>query len=503
MAPVIFKFAGMNTLADPASIDTLNPKSAQYGQCVDLVNLDLDDEHNATTRDGCTLAFTGAVTSCWTSAAGVTYCVYGGYLCTFDGTNVTPLTTAFTVQAACEFEQLNDVVVFSDNAKIGIISGSTVTRIDTPANWVDVATLDQWVASHMPANPANWNGTTSNSNFEVDAFALATKAGKCLHHFNGALYLAINNFVYVTKTHHVEKMDIRYSVVAGFPDNVTMIKHVADGLFVGTAAACYFLAGTGIVVDADGKIKERFKQTQVSPYGVAYGTSLAVSAELIPDLRTKDPAVLWASPVGVFAGLPGGAAVNLSADKVSLGAITSGVAIVKESTGLKQYVVCSNGGAWVLNLNKLTHSRYTDYPYTSLFKRGSYYYGVDSLAIVRFGGDVDYVTSTGLTKTVDAYALTPSTNLGTGNTKHLRKMFTRVRRNAVQLAIDVIVDEVVKFTSGSVAQDASVTAHTASQKVPRGLKGVYWQFKFRNKQGGRFTVLDIEPAFEVSATRTK
>ena len=56
-----FSFAGMNTLADPASFD---PKK---GQCVDICNCDLDDEHNAIRRDGFNLVVAGDITSCWTS----------------------------------------------------------------------------------------------------------------------------------------------------------------------------------------------------------------------------------------------------------------------------------------------------------------------------------------------------------------------------------------------------------------------------------------------------
>ena len=492
----------MNTLADPANIDCLNPKSEQYGQCVDIVNCDLSEEHVATTREGCTLAFAGNVSSCWTSSAGITYCVYGGYLCTYNGTAITPLTIAFTVLAACEFEQVNDIVVFSDNVKIGTIVGSTVTRIDVPADWVSVENLSQWVHDHAPANPADWNGVTSNSNFEVDAFALSTKAGKCLHFFAGVLYLAINNFVYATKTFDVSKMDIRYNVVAGFPDNVTMIQHVDNGLYIGTTKACYFLASTGVVVGEDGKYKSGFKQTQVLPYGAIYGTDLTLSAELIPDLRSKDIAALWSTAVGIFAGVPGGTVTNLSAGKVVLSDAVSGAALFKDQDGLRQYIVAFSGGAWVLNLNKLTHSRFTAFPYTSLFKLGAFYYGADSHAIVKFGGETDYVGATGLTQQLDSFILTPSTNFGTGKVKRVRLVHAKVRRTAA-VAIDCIVDELPSYEDGGVPRDGVTTAHTIRQKAPRGAKGVYWQFRFRKVGGGKFSIFNLEPVVDTSATRTK
>ena len=502
MADVAFKFAGMNNIADPTSIDALNPKSAQYGQCVDICNCDIDNAHNAISREGCTLAFTGNVSSCWTSSDGTTYCVYGGHLCTTNGITVTPLTLAFTVLSTCEFEQVNDIVVFSDNVKIGTIDAGTVTRIDAPAEWVDAEDLEQWVADNMPADPA-----VGASNFEVDAFALATKAGKCLHHFGGVLYLAINNFVYATKTFNVAKMDIRYNVVAGFPDDVTMIKHVENGLYIGTTAACYFLAHTGVVVGEDGKYKAGFKQTQVAPYGVIYGTSLTVHAELIPEIRSKDLAVLWASSVGIFAGVSGGTASNLSIDKVTLPDETTGTAIVKDykladKTRLHQYVVCFPSSTWVLNLSTLAHSRFTNYPYTSLFKHGEFYYGANTHGVVKFGGATDYVVGTGLTQQIDALVRTPATDFGSDKVKRVRLIHTRVRRDAI-LAIDCTVDEIHSFVDGSIPRDGVLVAHTARQKAPRGLKGVYWQFTLHNVRGGSFTVFNLEPVVDVSTTRTK
>lgn len=47
-----FKFYTMNNVADPADIDCLNPKSSQYGHCVDLVNVDIDNDGGISRRDG-------------------------------------------------------------------------------------------------------------------------------------------------------------------------------------------------------------------------------------------------------------------------------------------------------------------------------------------------------------------------------------------------------------------------------------------------------------------
>lgn len=50
--PVRFLFNGMNNVSDPGDIDCLNPKSSQYGQCVDLVNVDCDNDGGIARRAG-------------------------------------------------------------------------------------------------------------------------------------------------------------------------------------------------------------------------------------------------------------------------------------------------------------------------------------------------------------------------------------------------------------------------------------------------------------------
>jgi hypothetical protein len=493
-----FSFAGINNLADPASIDCFNGKSKQYGQCVDICNCDLDDEHNAIRRAGFSLVEEGDITSCWTSKDNVTYCVYGGNLCTFNGSIVTVLTTAFTVLAACEFAQVNDVVVFSDNAKIGVISGATVTRIDKASDWVDVASLETWVTSHYPADPAKWNGTVSNSNFEIDAFKLATLAGKCLHFFGGTLYLAIDNFLYATKAHDIENMDIRYNVVAGFADPITMVHHGSNGLFVGTTKATYYLEGGGIVVDEQGKFQAGFAQAQILPFGAIYGTAVQVHAGLMPQLQAAGMAVLWSSNMGIFAGLPGGTTINLSSDKVTLPDVAVGTAQSRDVNGLRQYVACFDSETWVLNLATGAHSRFIGYPFNSLFHRTSGYYGANSTGIFKIEGETDYAGVAGLARKIDAFVLTPSVDFGKKEVKSLSALYVQARCSG-EMAVDYFVNEELIYEDDVILFDDQQSAHTLRTVPPRGARGTFWQIKLKNVNGTAFTVFNMEPAVVVGS----
>lgn len=516
MAAPIFKFAGMNTLADPAAIACFNGKSSQYGQCVDICNCDIDDEHNAISRDGFSLVQESAAAGART-IDGVTYCVSGGHLCTFDGSLLTTLTVAFTVLDGTEFVAVNNVVAFSDGEKYGIIDGATVTRIDNAAAWTAAESVITWVTDHYPANfqaPA--------ANFEVDAFKLPARAGRCLDFYNGALYYAIANFVFCTKTFDVEHEDIRYSVVAGFAEDVTMIGHVVGGLYVGTGKGVWYLEGGGIVVDENGKVAEGFSSRRVSEYGAICGTAVQSDATHVPSLQTQGEMVLWASPLGIFAGCGGGMAVNLSADRITLPDVTQGTAQFREKDGLYQYVVCfdtsaaifSDGfsdnlvintadlkGTWLVNLRTLAHSRYARYPFNSLFRRGTNYYGANCTGIYRFTGDTDFAGGIPLAQMVEAFVLTPAVSF-TGTAAHVPDIYLDGRCTG-EMALDLIVDEETACEDIPVQFDDRPGTHRRRIKAPRGVRGVVWQFRLKNIAGSRFTAIGLEPVVAASARRSR
>jgi hypothetical protein len=354
------------------------------------------------------------------------------------------------------------------------------------------------VTSHYPADPAKWNGTVSNSNFEVDAFKLATLAGKCLHFFGGTLYLAIDNFLYATRTHNIEQMDIRYNVVAGFADPITMVHHVSNGLLVGTTKATYFLEGGGIVVDEQGKFQAGFSQVQVSPFGAIYGTAVQVHAGSIPKLQATGMAVLWSTSMGIFAGLPGGVAINLSADKVTLPKVASGVAQLRDVDGLRQYVACFDTETWLLNLVTLAHSRFVSYPFTSLFHRASDYYGANSHGIFKIEGNIDYAGVPELAQKIDAFVLTPSTDFGKKEAKGLSALYVQARCTG-EMAIDYFVNEELVYEDDVILFDDQQSAHTLRSVPPRGARGAFWQIKLKNINGSAFKVFNMEPAVAVSS----
>ncbi len=490
-----FRFAGMNTTAKPAAIDCFNPKSRQYGQCVDIVNCDLDEEHIATRRRGSLRVAEGDVTATWSDGIKA-YCVTGGRLCSFDGTVLTVLSTTVSVLAECEFAAVNDVVVFSDTVVCGVIEGAVVTRIDNADDWAGVEDLAAWVASHYPAD-----FQADASNFGVDAFKLSARPGSCLCTFNGALYYAIDNYVYCTKTFDVEHEDIRANVVAGYADPVTMIAPVADGLYIGTTTATYFLSGGGFVLDdKTGVVTGGFTQRQVAGWGPIRGTAVPVDTKYLPVLQAIDLAVLWATPMGICAGVNGGAVVNLSAGKITLSSAARGNALFFDNDGVYQYRVCLTGETWVLNTITLTHCRHLYAGITNLFGLGDACYAGSSRGLYRLTGDKDFAGEVDEAD-IDAYILTPASTCGQKTLINVNHAYVN-SECADTMALDLFVNQTLAAEDYRLDFYIENGMHRGGAKLPRGIRGNTWQFRIKNVAGCDFTISGLEPVVNAATKRT-
>src|SRR6185369_9118734 len=185
----MIRFAGENTIDDAASLSMRN------GECVRAVNCDIDDSGNAVRRDGFTLVTGGETTSLWGN-----YCVQNSKICYFDGATVSPMSDEIIVLAEVHFEQVNNIVVFSDGLVYGKIDNGTITVLDNTTDWNALANdVTQWVENHAPAD---FQAVVSN--FEVDTFKLSTQAGKHLVFADGCVYFAVAvgdaSFVFRTDT---------------------------------------------------------------------------------------------------------------------------------------------------------------------------------------------------------------------------------------------------------------------------------------------------------------
>jgi hypothetical protein len=457
-----FKFGGMNSVAEATSF---RPVGGKYVQCTDIVDCDVDRQLNLASRDGYSLVTAGNVTSAWGNGT-LTYAVMNLLLHSYDGANLNPVGNSPAMLATAEFCQVNDVIAFSDNNTIGILQDNVPYVITTPAEATDILDLETWVKLTYPAG-----ADSDASNVEIDAFKIATYAGRCLEFFNGALYLAIDNFIFCTKTFDIEKMDLRKHVVAGFHKPVTMIKAVGNGLVVGTENGVYFLEGMAI--------DPGFEQRRLLPYGVVYGSAVSYNAVKVDALKQEKDAVVFMTTDGIYSAGGGGAYKDLTEGQVAMPSGSTAAACIHERLESDFYKVVVGDSTIVVNLGNGAHSRYTNYAFTSFFQIGTNRYGAKSSGIHLMGGDTDDDTA------IEAYFTLPSVDFDNYKWKDCHDLFIHVR-SATNMECDVTVDNVSRATNipfgTALAEIAMVRA-----KLPLGIKGTNWQFTIRNTDSSRFT----------------
>lgn len=480
-----FLFGGMNNADDPASIGrpdtTARVRDRAYTQCADIVNCDIDDNLVATRREGGTLLISAQITSAWSGDAGALL-ITGehNHLHTYVGGMLTVLGNSPALQPDVEFCQVNDIVVFSDGITMGYIESNIPYIITAPSETTDILDLETWVKLTAPNNV--------EPNLEIDAFKLATLAGKCLEFYNGAIYLAIDNFVYCTKTFNIQSMDRRYSVVAGFKGNVTMIKAVSDGLFIGTTEGVYFLNGAG--VKGSGPGVEGFTQKRVLPFGTIKGSDITAPANKVKLLKAEKLAAVWTTPDGIYAGADGGRVVNLSDQQMLIPAGDRAASMLRESDGAAHYVLSLSGGAIVVNLANATHSRYTNYDFHAFLEADGEICGVNATGVVALTGEADFDGAQ-----IDTALVTPVADMDTSQLKRISDAYLQVRTaGSMKLAVAVDEVEIAVDLPFAAPNRGSAGPRQLRCKLPRGAKGTTWQLKVSNMDGCRFEAFNLRVA---------
>lgn len=351
-------------------------------------------------------------------------------------------------------------------------------------------------------------GLSVEPNYDTDAFKDNVSSGTCLEYFNGRLYFAINNYVYCTKAFDVEHVDVRYMVVAGFPENVTGIGRVNDGLYIGTGKNTYFLRGTSPMPEDGG-----FEQTHISKYGMIPGTLARFQADLVQGVKGKDTVVFWTNDLGVHSGSDGGAYTCLSLNQITVPTGDAGAAMIIENNGIYQYVVCFNvtgthfinsagqtvvspdaTDTIVVNIVTGTHSRYTGYAFSSFFRFQDKWYGSNSTGVYLLEGDKDFAGEANAD--IEGSITTPTIDFDEECNKSVSDIFINARASD-DILCDVYVNEEVAVEDLTIIYNESLGLQRKRVMVPRGLKGNSWQFKVKNSNGAYFKLFD----FEVSAAK--
>jgi hypothetical protein len=160
-------------------------------------------------------------------------------------------------------------------------------------------------------------------------------AGQLIEWYNGRLYVAKGDKLYISDPLYPEAVDIRKGFLR-FKGYITLLQSVDDGMYVADGTH-YFI---------DGEQPEKFKKTFIADYNAVIGTSVVVDPGFIGgyinELFGFTPRVgtmaMWLSEKGICLGLSRGQFYNITQEKYTPESVLYGTALFKVTKGLPQYI---------------------------------------------------------------------------------------------------------------------------------------------------------------------
>jgi hypothetical protein len=180
------------------------------------------------------------------------------------------------------------------------------------------------------------NATLSYQHSELGPLAIVCStqflspmpSGDVLAAYNGRLYIARGNLLVYSEPYNYETCDMRMNYIQ-FPDRVTIIAPVKDGIYVGTETETLFLRG------AD---PAEFAAETVAPVGSIFGTLVYADPGFVTKDGLKGQAPMWMTTRGVCAATESGVFTELTSGRYVLPDATSGAGLYRYQRGVPQYI---------------------------------------------------------------------------------------------------------------------------------------------------------------------
>jgi len=285
-------------------------------------NIDIDDENKPHRREGDEeLVVSGSDKhSIWSN---------GDIFLYVDGTTLKKLSTDHAPETLITdidptdrmcYVDVNGTAYFSNGSIIGYVFDGLPYPFPEPS---------------LPTIRLKVNGNIVMMQNPALSFKIKMIGGQCLEFYNSRLYAANGHNLMYSDAAILTQMDKRRNVIA-FPDRITMVKAVLDGIYVGTKNAVFFQKGSDPNTD--------FTQMQVSGdgEGATEGTSIIIKDDDIGRGVTGRVAYWLSSMTGsVYRGLPGGLVIQCQKGLFATEDLDTGTAILKYDHGYQQYLaVC-------------------------------------------------------------------------------------------------------------------------------------------------------------------
>lgn len=199
-------------------------------------------------------------------------------------------------------------VLFVENASLKLIdetySTSTLTSGLSPnlrMNYVDIGGSIYYTNGYNKGYIVN--NVVNSFVVPVDEFKVQMPAGHLIEYYNGRLYIAVGNVVYVSDAYHIMQYDQRNGMML-FENRVTVMKATKNCLWIGTTDNVICLLG--------GSIADFTYQTKAD-YGAVENSGVKTSATNV-GLEIDGEVVVFATPRGICIGAPEGLFRNMTDD---------------------------------------------------------------------------------------------------------------------------------------------------------------------------------------------
>lgn len=294
--PLFNKAIGLNTVEDPTRV--------MYDAETGVLGLTRAD--NATVelsgaikrRDGYTKLASGLCHSLF-SCGLYGYCVKDGIIQYIDKdltlTPVTPIATVgnFKVSYVLSFDGTDDKVFYSNGVQVGVLKGLLSTPW-TIESYVGVDSTRTQVVKFMPGIPA----------------------GHLLEIFNGCMYIAKHNMLYISEPYAFSWFDEKAAFF--FDKRITMLRAVLDGIYIATDSEIFFLSGTS---------PSTFAFAKAFNSGVVEGTDKLVPATVV-GLETASNVIVFATNAGLCLATQSGIVLNFTSKFIDFPASSIGASLL-------------------------------------------------------------------------------------------------------------------------------------------------------------------------------
>lgn len=155
--------------------------------------------------------------------------------------------------------------------------------------------------------------------------------GAIVRMFNSRLLVARGDTLYFSEPFNPGLTSARHNFVR-FQHDITMLEPVEGGVYVGTSAAVYFLAGDG---------PENFEQGVASLNAPALGASSMIAAASLPEDMERQgdaPCALWLGRLGYSVGTATGVVHDVQNERIDLPEYDAGSMVTYTKNGLVQVV---------------------------------------------------------------------------------------------------------------------------------------------------------------------